>query len=163
MAGRIPCAELERPLKLCATAFAVIGLITSPVATAGPYADDLGKCLVASTTREDRVTLARWIFIAFAAHPSVARISSTKPSDVDSANAQVGSLFTKLLTESCSEKTKSALQNEGPSAIQLGFQVLGQVAGVELASSPEVQERMSGIIKFIDNRKLESLGKLNHE
>ena len=132
-------------------------LLSHPV-LAGPYTDDLSRCLVASTTQTDRVALARWIFIAFSAHPSVAPISAVKPADVESANAEIGSLFMKLLTDSCREKTKTALKFEGPAAIQFSFQALGQVAGMELASNPSVQARMSGFSKHIDESKIKELG-----
>jgi hypothetical protein len=132
-------------------------LCFSHAALAGPYTDDLSKCLVASTTQADRVALARWIFIAFAAHPSVAPISTVKPADIESANAEIASLFMKLLTESCREKTKMAMKYEGPAAIQLSFQTLGQVAGMELASNASVQARMSGFSKHIDESKIKEL------
>jgi hypothetical protein len=132
-------------------------LLLSPFALAGPYADDLSKCLVASTTPADRVGLARWIFIAFSAHPSVAPISNVKPADVESANAEIGNLLMKLLTDSCREKATLAIKYEGPATFQLSFQVLGQVAGMELASNPDVQARMSGFAKHIDNDKLKAL------
>jgi hypothetical protein len=132
-------------------------LATSHTAFAGPYTDDLSKCLVASTSQSDRVALARWIFISFSAHPGVAPISAVKPADVDAANAQAGQLFMKLLTESCRDKAKVAIRYEGTVAIQLSFQTLGQVAGVELASDPRVQARMSGMLKSLDENKIKSL------
>jgi hypothetical protein len=132
-------------------------LLLSQAALAGPYTDDLAKCLVASTTQADRVALARWIFISFSAHPSVAPISSVKAADIESANAEVGDMFMKLLTASCREKAKIALRYEGSAAIQLSFQVLGQVAGMELASSPDVQARMSGFAKHVDEQKIKDM------
>ena len=132
-------------------------LLLSHTALAGPYTDDLSRCLVASTTQTDRVALARWIFIAFSAHPSVAPISAVKADDIESANAEVGSLFMKLLTDSCREKTKAALKFEGPAAIQLSFQTLGQVAGRELMANSSVQARMAGFSKHIDESKIKEL------
>jgi hypothetical protein len=138
--------------------FAVSTLVLfSKLALAGPYTDDLGKCLVAATTTSDRVALARWMFIGFSAHPDVAPISAVKPGDIDKANAEIGGLFMKLLTDSCREKTKIALRFEGPAAIQLGFQTLGQVAGMELASSPSVQARLSGVKSHVDESKFKEL------
>jgi len=67
-------------------------------------------------------------------------------------------MLMKLLTESCRDKTKIAMKYEGPAAIQLSFQALGQVAGMELASSPEVQARMSGFAKHIDAERFKKLG-----
>jgi hypothetical protein len=132
-------------------------LLLSHVAIAGPYTDDLSKCLVASTTPADRVALARWIFIAFSAHPSVAPISSVSAADIESANAEIGALFMKLLTVSCRDKAKAAFRYEGPAASQLSFQTLGQVAGMELATNPNVQARMSGMSKHIDAEKIKEL------
>ncbi|MBS0393438.1 MAG: hypothetical protein JSR54_02370 [Proteobacteria bacterium] len=136
----------------------VVALIASSPAMAGPYSDDLGKCLVAATTPDDRLALARWMFVAFSAHPGVAALSNVKAADVDGANAQIAGLFTKLMTEDCAEKTKAAIRFEGPSAIELGFQILGEVAGRELATSAEVQARIAGLTKFVDGKKFEAFG-----
>ena len=142
-------------LRVAAALSGLLSLATT--AFAGPYTDDLSKCLVASTTQNDRVALARWIFIAFSAHPSVAPLSAAKASDIDNSNAEISDLVMKLLTVSCREKTKMALQYEGPAAIQLSFQALGQVAGMELASNPAVQASMSGFAKRLDEAKLKAL------
>ncbi len=135
----------------------LMAILTPVIATAGPYTDDLSKCLVASTTVDDRVALVKWMFISFAAHPSVAGIANTKPADIERANADFGALLMRLLTSSCREKTQVALKYEGSAAIQLSFQVLGQVAGMELARNPDVQARMSGISKQIDESKIKAL------
>ena len=168
--GHYIVAFANRALKTPDTHFPTGGHLSLPIAAAltsllllsngafaGPYTDDLSRCLVASTTQADRVALARWMVIAFSAHPSVAPLSAVKPADIEIANAEIGDLFMKLLTDSCREKTKVALKFEGPAAIQLSFQVLGQVAGAELASNPSVQARMTGAAKHIDVAKLKEL------
>ena len=142
-------------LHTCAALPALLLLATT--ALAGPYTDDLSKCLVASTTQNDRVALARWIFIAFSAHPAVAPLSAVKTPDIESANAEVGGLFMKLLTDTCRDKAKMALQYEGPAAMQFSFQALGQVAGMELASNPDVKAKMSGFAKHLDEARLKEL------
>jgi hypothetical protein len=132
-------------------------LLATSVALAGPYTDDLAKCLVDSTTAQDRVTLVRWMFIAFAAHPSVASLTTIQPADVDKANAEFGNITMRLLTESCREKTKTAVKFEGLISIQASFQTLGQVAGFELGNSPEVQARMAGIQTQVDSSRIKAL------
>ena len=47
-----------------------------PPAEAGIYADDLAKCLVASTTTRDQTDLVRWIFATAALHPGVSSIAA---------------------------------------------------------------------------------------
>jgi hypothetical protein len=112
---------------------------------------------VASSSKSDREAFTRWVFISFAANPSVAPLSAVKPSDVDAANAQAGRLFMRLLTDSCRDKAKTALKYEGAAAIKFGFQALGHAAGVELVSDSRVQARMSGMLEDIDVNKLKAL------
>lgn len=99
---------------------------------AGPYGDDLAKCLVGATTQDDRSALVLGMFAAASAHPAVASISSVSAQENAESNGTVGTLFVKLLTESCKDEAKTALQYEGPATMQLSLQVLGQVAATEL-------------------------------
>jgi hypothetical protein len=63
----------------------------------------------------------------------------------------------RLLTDACKSQTQQALQYEGSNTIQASFQVLGQVAGQELFTSPEVGGAMAGLAKYIDEAKLKEL------
>ena len=128
-------------------------------AHAGVYADDLSRCLVESTSKEDRLALVRWLFTAATAHPAVADIAKVSPEQLDQASKATGDLFMKLLTESCVVQAKKAVEYEGPATFAVSFQVLGQVAGAELFSSPEVNAAMSRLEKYTDKTKLEALGK----
>ena len=134
-----------------------VALFLACRAYAGPYGDDLAKCLVDSTTKEDRTALVRWMFAAAAANPAVAPIANVSPKTIDSANATTGTLFMRLLTESCKEKAKKALTYEGSATIQQSFQVLGQVAAGEMFASPEVRKAMAGLDKHVDTKKLDEL------
>lgn len=124
---------------------------------AGVYLDDMSRCLVEQTTKEDRIDLVRWMFSAAAAHPAVAEISRITPEQMDASNRTAANLFAKLLTETCREQTSKALKFEGPAAMQLSFQVLGQVAGNELFASPEVMGALAGLEEHIDSEKIEAL------
>lgn len=136
--------------------FASLLLVGSP-ALAGPYSDDLAKCLVASTSSDDRVALVRWMFTSFAAHPDVAPLSAATTAQVDAIDTQVGAIFTRLLTQSCREQTQAALRYEGSAAIETAFQVLGQVAAKELGTNPAVQKRLAALGEKIDQRAIEAL------
>lgn len=126
-------------------------------AQAGPYADDLSKCLVSSTSKDDRASLVTWMFSAASLHPAVKSIASVTPKQLDDANKHAGELFMRLLTDACKSQTQQALQYEGASTIQTSFQVLGQVAGQELFTSPEVGAALAGMSKYIDEARLKEL------
>lgn len=138
---------------------AVVLLLAATPAHAGLYSDDLAKCLMSSTSEADRVSLVRWMFVAFAGHPAVAPLVKASPADVAAVNAEAGKLFMRLLTDSCRTKTLEAMRYEGPASMQQAFQVLGQVAGMELSQNPAVQERIGGLLSALDEKKLEELGK----
>jgi len=125
---------------------------------AGPYTDDLSRCLVEKSTAEDRSLLVQWIFVAMAQHPSVSALTKVGSSDVDKYNKIAADLFMKLLTQTCVDDTKKAVKYEGAIAIQTSFQVLGQAAAREIFSHPDVAKMMSGLDKYVDKSKLEFLG-----
>lgn len=140
--------------------WAVATLVISPAVThAGVYTDDMTKCLVEATSKEDRLSLVRWMFAAMSQHPAVTSLTNVTEGDVEKANSETGALFMRLLTESCVEVTKKAIRYEGPAAIQMSFAVLGQVASSELFTDPGVLKVMSGLEKYTDQEKLEALGK----
>lgn len=124
---------------------------------AGLYTDDLSRCLVKSSTTNDRVSLVKWIFTAASRHPAVSSIASVTEEQLDDMNREIAHLFVKLLTEDCREQSQQAVQYEGQVAIQEGFKVLGQVAASELFSSPEVSAGMDGLAKHIDEQKLQEV------
>lgn len=123
---------------------------------AGPYADDLTKCLVKSTTTEDKSTLVQWMFAMSALHPDVKQLSAVSPGKRTELNRQVANMLTSLLTQACLSETRDALNYEGPQTLVTGFTVLGQVAGRELFSSPEVSAGMEELGSMVDSQKLES-------
>jgi hypothetical protein len=126
-------------------------------ANAGLYTDDLSRCLVEKTSKEDRVTLVQWIFAAMSQNAAVATISKATPADVDKSNAAAGALIMRLLTDACVDKSKKAIKYEGQSAIQVSFAVLGQVATTDLIADPNVQKVLAGLGKYMDAKKLDAL------
>jgi hypothetical protein len=130
---------------------------TSGAAHAGPYSDEMAKCLVKSTSDGDKNALVKWMFAAAALHPAVQSIASV--SDVERAdlNKAMAKMVERLLTESCRAETVEALKNEGTSTIQTSFQVLGQAAAVRLFSDPVVAKSMGTFEQHLDRQKFEEL------
>jgi hypothetical protein len=133
-------------------------LAAAPV-HAGVYTDELSKCLVNSTTTTDRNALVRWIFAAGSVHPALKGYVTLTPAQLDEVNKTAGTLFMKLLTQTCEKQASAAINYEGKAAIEASFTVLGQVAGRELFSDPSVNAGMAGIQKYMDADKLQALVK----
>jgi hypothetical protein len=137
-----------------ASALACAGM--SP-AHAGPYADDMAKCLVRSTSAADRTDFVRWFFAAAASHPAVQSLAAVTPEQREAANKSTAALFQRLLTESCRNEVQQAVKYEGPQTIGSSFQVFGEVAGRELFTDPSVTQAMGGFEKYFDKQKLNDL------
>ena len=114
-----------------------LGLCAGP-ARAGVYGDDLGKCLVESSSAQDKQQLVQWIFFAIALNPDIAPYASIAPEQRAAADKGMARLFEKLVGDTCAKQASAALKYEGPAAFANSFELLGQVAGRELFASPQV-------------------------
>lgn len=136
---------------------AVLLIARSSPSWAGLYTDDLSRCLVDGTTKADKTTLVQWVVVAIAQHPAVSALNKGTAADIEKANAAVGELFMRLLTDTCLEKSKKAVKYEGAPAIQAAFSVLGQVATADLFTDPSVQKVMAGLATHLDEKKIKAL------
>ena len=130
----------------------------SPAALAGPYADDMAKCLVKQTGTEERAAIMKWMFAAMSLHPDVASMAKIDAASRSSINSTVGALFQRLLVDSCRAETKQAVKYEGALAIQTAFSVLGQVAMQELMTNPNVSAGLGELEKYLDQKVIAELG-----
>ena len=146
-----------RPAFVPLIVFCVGTLAADRLAAAGPYADELSKCLVASTTQEDRALLVQWIFSMAALHPAVKSMARISDGDREQLNRRIAGMMQGLLTSSCVSETKRALKYEGTSTIEASFNVLGQVAGRELFADPSVAAGLGDLTKYLDEQKLKGL------
>lgn len=133
------------------------GLLAAGAVQAGPYTDDLSKCLVGKSTMDDHLVLIQWIYAALSRNPAVASMGTVSDVQVDKANQRMAELFTRLLTVTCKDQAKLALKFEGDFAMQQSFQQLGMIAGRDMFASPDVQKGMSGLTKYIDPKMMVEL------
>lgn len=144
---------IRRYAVAAAMAVSMCGLSISP-AYAGPYSDDLAKCLVESTTTSDKNALVKWMFAMAALHPAVKSIASITEAERTQSSRSTAQLFERLLTESCRTQTQQAVKYEGAAALQTGFQMLGQVAARELFADPNVARGLADLENHIDSQKM---------
>lgn len=134
-----------------------LSMLASMHAVAGPYGDDMAKCLVKAASPDDRTVFIRWLFASIALHPDVASMATISAKQRDDFNKGAGALFQRLLTESCRSETKQAIRFEGPATIQYAFQVFGQAAAGNLFANPTVAAGMKDLAKYIDQDKIKVL------
>jgi hypothetical protein len=144
--------------KLLGVAILATGIF-SQTASAGPYTDDLSKCLVKSSTAGDQVSLVQWMFSAFALHPAVQPYASINQEQRSALNHKMADLTQRLLLEDCRKETIDALKYEGSGAMEAGFAVLGQAAARGLMGDPHVAQGLQGLSTYFDKDKMTQLSK----
>src|SRR5262245_31770175 len=106
---------------------AVLLAVAVPV-QAQQSADALRACLADSTSGKDRKDLAKWIFLAMAAHPEMKQhANASAAAAADESSRTIATLVTRLLTDSCVNQTRAVMKSgQGAQSMQLAFQGLGQ-------------------------------------
>jgi len=137
-------------------AVAILSVMSGSAALAGPYADDLSKCLVSSTTSKDKTDMVRWLFATAALHPDVASIASVSANQRVEMTRAVGATFERLLTVACRTQYRDAVKYEGDQALVTAFQILGGVAMRELMGHSAVAKGMGELDTYVDKDKLKA-------
>jgi hypothetical protein len=139
---------------ICGGLVLMTGLALAPAVQAGPAADELAKCFGDNTSGKDRKDLARWIFLAMAAHPEMRDLTKFPDSVPEASSANLGRLFTRLISESCPGQVQTLIRTEGGQALRIGFEFLGRLAMQELMSNPDVTVAVSGFERYVDRAKV---------
>jgi hypothetical protein len=137
----------------------VVALCLGGQARAGVYGDDLAKCLVKAASPSDVSAFMVWLYSALSLEPSVKVYSSMTDAQRDDAAKHVAELFQRMMVVDCRKETVAAIKYEGPSALETGFQVFGQVAGRGLFESPVVAANLAKMSSYVDKSKFEGLAK----
>ncbi len=145
---------MRRHLLLPLALFSAAAVMLPRPSHAASADDDLGQCLIHSTTPADRTVLTLWAFATLALDPDLAPLATIDPAQRESINQQAGSVVTSLLTDACPAQAQRAFANGGPQAIQSAFETWGQWAITGVATEPHVMAGMAGLLQYIDISKL---------
>lgn len=116
--------------------------------------DALTKCLVESSSPEDKRILVKWVFAVIAQHPDIAsmtQIDAAQRLVIDRAAAGV---FEKLLAEQCAVPLRAAVKQSGTDAIGRSFQALGTSAATDMLQNPQVMSSGAGLLKHLDMQRI---------
>ncbi len=149
---------MRKIARIALAATALTATFAGP-ASAGVFADDLSKCLVAKTSPDDQTIFVEWIFSAMALHPAVQPLSNIPQSRRDELDSKASQLVMRLMTVDCRAQLVSALKYEGSSTIEVAFGVLGEAAMERLMSDPAVNKGMEQLGKGLDGAKLQAVFK----
>jgi hypothetical protein len=134
----------------------VLAQARAQVAAAPAPVEALKGCLADATSGRDRKDLAKWIFLAIAAHPEMKQHAAPGLAAAATESSKtVAALVTRLLTDSCAKEAKAVMSTgDGGAAMRLAFERLGQLAMAELMTDKDVQEAMGGFARYLDMSRL---------
>lgn len=134
-----------------------IGVLACQLSVAGPFTDQLSRCLVRSTSDADKVLLVKWVYAAISSHPQVQNMSKVSAAEGKELNRETAELMMQLLTVRCKKETIEAYKYDGASIFRTSFGVLGRVAMQGIMTNPGVAAYMSGLGKDLDSKKLKDM------
>lgn len=120
--------------------------------------DNLGACLVASTTGADRIALVKWISFTIIVHPAMADTVAVPKNSIEESDRAMGRLVSELLLVRCRSEAAASMAL-GTDSLESAFRVLGQVAVEEVMRDKGVQASMSGFVNYIDEDAFNDLMK----
>jgi hypothetical protein len=147
---------MHRVRNLAGAALLTAGLLAAGPSGAGPYSDDLAKCMVKSSTPADRAEFVRFLFSAMAQHPDVASMAKISPQQMEATLKGTGELIQRLLLQSCRSEAQQAIHFEGMQSIFFGFQFYGQAMAAELLGNPIVAAKLKDLNNYLDADKFKA-------
>jgi hypothetical protein len=121
-----------------------------------PPAAALQTCLADNTSGKDRKDLAKWIFLAMAAHPEMKEhaAGATYAAAADESSRRIAGMVVRLLAESCLKETRTVVQTgQITQSFEVAFSRLGELAMQELMSDKSVLAAMSQFEKYMDQKR----------
>ena len=138
------------------TTFVLLATASYPLQSkAGVYGDSLGKCLVSTSTDQDKQQLVEWMFSAISLNPSVSSYVDLPAEKREEIDRRMAALFEKLVGETCRKEASDALKYEGANAFGAAFQLFGRVAGEQIFAAPEVSKGAEAFYKYLDSDGLQ--------
>jgi hypothetical protein len=149
-------ARATNAAPLLALVLAAAGALAPARAIAGPFTDELSKCLVEKTTDQDKTLLVQWIFSTMATHPDVQGLATVATAKREDLSRRAAKMFEVLLVDRCNIEAKKAVQYEGQSVFGASFEVLGRIAGMGLFSHPTVARESAKFATYVDQKRLQA-------
>ena len=117
---------------------------------AGVYQDRYTSCILDNTSERDKVILIKWLFVLLADHPSLKNDFPVTAEDRVSNDRAVADYITYIVGEKCLNESQDVLSYEGEEAFLKAFELLGEVAFMELAENEDVASGFERYIQYID-------------
>ncbi len=133
-------------------------LITNQKAVfSGAFTDELARCMVNSTTPNEKIVFMEWTIRLFSEHPELKDLVQISEKQKITVDKKLGNVFTTLVTLRCKEETKKAIKFEGFEQAVSAFGALGSASTRTIMAHPDVMESSQDYAKYMDLSSLDVL------
>lgn len=163
-------APLSKALQSLALSFALSGAASAaqpqtpaPARPASPAPkvaspvraqDALTRCLIESTSEDEKRILVRWVFSVIAQHPDIASMTRIDAAQRTTIDRDAAAVFETLLADQCAAPLRVAMKQSGTDAIGRSFQALGTSAATDMLQNPQVVSSGAGLMKHLDMQRI---------
>ncbi|WP_456479766.1 hypothetical protein [Nautilia sp.] len=119
------------------------------ILSAQTYTQKLSYCLIRKTSVNDRILLAKWMFVVLSQYPELKSLSNVTPKIIENYNKKIAALIERLLTKDCKKEASMVIKHE-PDGLSKSFNVLGTIAAREIMLNPRVSDTLKGYTKYMN-------------
>ena len=135
----------------------IFSVLFSSFVISGPYQDNLSKCIVEKTTKEEKNLLMKWMFVVISEHPAIPEDYKISNADKALSDIDMANIVMNIFQTHCSTEGKQAMQYEGESSIAESFRLLGEVAMRNFLMNAEVNYAAGRFTDYIDEEEFISI------
>ncbi len=116
--------------------------------------DALTRCLIESTSPDEKRVLVKWVFSVIAQHPDISAMTRIDPAQRSVIDRDAAKVFEQLLADQCAAPLRVAMKQSGTDAIGKSFQALGTSAATDMLQNPQVVSSGAGLMKHLDMQRI---------
>lgn len=116
--------------------------------------DALTRCLIESTSEDEKRILVKWVFSVIAQHPDIASMTRIDAAQRTTIDRDAAAVFETLLADQCAAPLRAAMKQSGTDAIGRSFQALGTSAATDMLQNPQVVSSGAGLMKHLDMQRI---------
>ena len=116
--------------------------------------DALTRCLIESTSPDDKRVLVKWVFSVIAQHPDISTMTRIDAAQRTMIDRDAANVLEQLLADQCAAPLRVAMKQSGTDAIGKSFQALGTSAATDMLQNPQVVSSGAGLMKHLDMQRI---------
>ena len=131
-------------------------LITNQKASiSGPFSDEFARCIVNSSTPNEKTSFIEWMIRIFNEHPELKDLVEISDNQKIKLDKNIANIFSNLVTVRCKKEAEKAIEFEGYQSMYGAFGAFGAAASQTVLAHPDVEESSQKYAEYLDLSSLD--------